>query len=121
MDILLIENDPMRRVAVGRHLALDGHRVTLSSSVKEAREIMRFVVDDVDGPEAVVIAAPLDSADCGRFHDDMSDRFPDVSWVLLREDLTLDWLQGWLAKTSRRMPSPAHNVVRFPVERVRCA
>ena len=42
MDILLIENDARRRIAAADRLAMAGHRVTLSSSVREAREILRL-------------------------------------------------------------------------------
>ncbi len=119
MDILLIENDARRRIAAADRLALAGHRVTLSSSVREAREILRFVEDDADAPEAVVIAEALEMADRTRFHEEMADRFPDACWIPFRPDLGLDWLQDWLVRTTGRTLAFAGNVVRFPVERVR--
>jgi len=119
MDILLIENDANRRIAAADRLAMAGHRVTLSSSVREAREILRFVEDDADAPEAVVIAAALEMADRTRFHEETADRFPDACWIPFRPDLGLDWLEDWLTRTTGYTPAFASNVIRFPAARVR--
>ena len=119
MDILLIENDGRRRIAAANRLAMAGHRVTLSSSVREAREILRFVEDDGDALAAVVIAEALEMADRTCFHEEMADRFPDACWIPFRPDLGLDWLEDWLARMTGCMPAFASNVIRFPVGRVR--
>ena len=119
MDILLIENDAGRRIAAANRLATAGHRVTLSSSVREAREVLRFVEGDADGPDAVVIAEVLEMADRTRFHEELADRFPDACWVPYRPDLGLEWLQDWLVRTTAPAAVLAGNVIRFPVERVR--
>ena len=119
MDILPIENDARRRIAAADRLAMAGHRVTLSSSMRETREILRFVEDDADAPEAVVIAEALEMADRTRFHEEMADRFPDACWIPFRPDLGLDWLQDWLDRTTGRTAALASNVIRFPVERGR--
>jgi DNA-binding NarL/FixJ family response regulator len=117
MDILLIENNPRRRVATARHLAMAGHRVTLSSSIREAREVMQFVEDEAEAPAAVVIAEALESRDRSGFHEEIADRFPDAHWIPLRADLSFAWLEDWLSKTARRRPAWRNNVVRFPLER----
>jgi hypothetical protein len=117
MDILLIENNARRRVAAARHLATAGHCVTLSSSIKEAREIMHFVEDEAGAPAAVVIAEVLESRDRSGFHEEIADRFPDAHWIPLRADLSFAWLEDWLSKTARRRPAWRNNVLRFPIER----
>lgn len=114
MDILLIESDARRRVSTARHLASARHRVTMSSSVEEAQEILRFVRSRDGGPDAVVIAEDLASADCGGFREDLAHRFPETSWVPLRPDLSLTWLETWMTKVATWKPSPISNVIPFP-------
>jgi hypothetical protein len=59
MDILLIEGVAERRIRVANHLTNAGHRVTLSSSVLEAEEILEFVPSQAAAPQAVVISETL--------------------------------------------------------------
>jgi hypothetical protein len=114
MDILVIESNARRRVTTAKHLARAGHRMTISSSVGEAREVLQFVQGSAGAPDAVVIAEGLASADRGRFREDLRDRFPDVCWIALPPELSLDWLEGWLTKSAARASRHASNVVPFP-------
>jgi hypothetical protein len=116
MDILLIEADAHRRVALAYHLATARHCVTICSSVAEAREVLCFLNSEDGAPNAVVIGERLISADGDRFREEMADRFPDAFWIPLRADLSLDWLDDWLTKrdTWRKERS---NVVRLPTRR----
>ena len=43
MDILVIEGVASRRVAIAQYLLRATHRVTISSSIEEAREILQFI------------------------------------------------------------------------------
>lgn len=104
MDILLIEADARRRVAVASHLARARHRVTICSSVAEAREVLSFLNSEDGAPNAVVIGEDLLSVDGDRFREEMADRFPDADWVPLRADLSLGWLEDWLTKRDRWRP-----------------
>ena len=55
MDILVIEGAAPRRVAVAQYLLRAMHRVTISSSIDEAREILQFITKKSEAPDAVVI------------------------------------------------------------------
>jgi DNA-binding NarL/FixJ family response regulator len=102
MDILLIENDDHRRVAVARHLRHDCHRVTIASSVGEAEEILRFVEHEAAAPKAVVIAESLLRGSGRQLREELAARFPGVNLIPLRADLELDWLSGWLENLAVR-------------------
>ena len=52
-DILVVVGNRDRRVAVARHLTGCGHRVTISSSIDEAQEILQFITHRAAAPEAV--------------------------------------------------------------------
>jgi len=117
MEILLIEAVAGRRVAIAKHLARAGHRVTLSDSVCEAREVLQFIDDETEAPQAVVIGESLTSADGDRFREELKDRFPAALWVPLRADLGLDWLGSWLKGPAARSQDGADNVIPFPIER----
>jgi DNA-binding NarL/FixJ family response regulator len=107
MDILLVEGDAARRVAIGRHLASCGHRVTISSTVDEAREILRFVRYKTEAPDAVIVAENLLRLGGAEFRAELGARFPATDWIPLPHDRDLDWLSDWLEKVSVRPSRPA--------------
>jgi hypothetical protein len=98
MDVLLIDSDPLRRVSVAQHLADARHRVTISSSIAETREILQFVEDRSDAPDIVVIEAALLATDTSDFRGETGARFPGTPWVPLRPDLSPRWLTDWMEK-----------------------
>ena len=102
MEVLLIESDARRRVTVARHLASNSHRVTIASSVDEAQEMLRFVTDDVATPKVVIIDEKLNRGEGSELRAELAVRFPDTSWIPLREDLELDWLARWLELLAKR-------------------
>jgi hypothetical protein len=98
LDILLIESDAHRRVAVARTLACRSNRVTISSSIEEADEILRFVTHRSAAPQAIVIAESL-LAKAMAFRERLDARFPGTRWVPLPSDPLpsdgdLDWLDA---------------------------
>lgn len=106
MEFLLVERDAARRVTVARHLCRSGHRVTLASSLAEARDLLGFVRTKAECPSAVLIAEGLLGRAGAAFRADLAARFPDLAWVPVRPDVDLDWLQGWLERTvARRIPA----------------
>lgn len=102
MDILVIEGAASRRVAVARYLLQATHRVTISSSIEEAREILQFITKKSEAPDAVVIGDRLASHDATNFREEIADRFPEATWVPLPSDRSLQWLDGWLKSTANR-------------------
>lgn len=102
MDILVIESAASRRVAVAQYLLKATHRVTISSSIEEAREILQFITKKTEAPDAVVIGEGLASRDDTSFHEEITDRFPGAVWVPLRSDLSLQWLVDWLQGAASR-------------------
>ncbi|MBI2716926.1 MAG: hypothetical protein HYX37_21135 [Rhizobiales bacterium] len=103
MDILVIEGTALRRVAVAQYLLRAAHRVTISSSIKEAREILQFITKKSEAPDAVVIGDSLVSRDATNFREEIADRFPEAAWVPLPSDRSLQWLGDWLQSTADRM------------------
>ena len=103
MDILLIEGVAQRRVAVAQYLQRAAHRVTIASSIEEAREILQFVTKKAEAPDAVVIGERLASRDATSFREEIADRFADAAWVPLPSDLSLQWLGDWLQGTAKRL------------------
>ena len=99
MDILVIEGAAPRRVAVAQYLLRAAHRVTISSSIEEAREILQFITKKSEAPDAVVIGDRLASRDDTSFREEIADRFPEAVWVPLPSDLSL---QGWSLAAGRR-------------------
>jgi CheY-like chemotaxis protein len=95
LDILLIESDAHRRVAVARALARRSNRVTISSSIEEADEILRFVTHRAAAPQAVVIGENL-LTKAMAFRERLDGRFPGTRWVPLPSDRDLGWLTDWL-------------------------
>lgn len=114
MDILLIEGDARRRVAVGSQLANCRHRVTISSSIDEAQEILRFIVRKSEAPDAVVIAENLLRLRGAEFREELASRFPSTSWIPLPYDRDVDWLVDWLDKVAARRSGAAGRQVLGP-------
>jgi len=108
LDILLIESDAHRRVAVARHLARRGIRVTISSSIGEADEILRFVTHRSAAPQAVVIGESL-LTKAMAFRERLDVRFPGTRWVPLPYDRDLGWLADWLDGPARPQPVRAQS------------
>ena len=102
MDILVIEGAASRRVAVAQCLLRATHRVTISSSIEEAREILQFITKTSEAPDAVVIGDNLISRDTTSFREEIADRFPEAAWVPLPSDRSLQWLGDWLRSTADR-------------------
>jgi DNA-binding NarL/FixJ family response regulator len=102
MDILVIEGAASRRVAVAQYLLRATHRVTISSSIEEAREILQFITKKSEAPDAVVVGDSLVSRDATNFHEEIADRFPEAIWVPLPSDRSLQWLGDWLQRTADR-------------------
>ena len=101
-DILVIESNRYRRVEVARHLTGCGHRVTISSSIDEAQEILQFVTHQVEAPQTVVIGEGLlENGGCA-FRESLDARFPGMCWIALPRDRDLGWLADWLDKPAVR-------------------
>ncbi len=107
MNILLVEGDARRRVAIGRHLTHCGHRVTISNTIGEAREIVRFVRYKIEAPHAVIVAENLLRRGGAEFRAELGARFPATNWIPLPHDRDLEWLSEWLEKVSVRPSRPA--------------
>jgi DNA-binding NtrC family response regulator len=125
MDILVIEGAAPRRVAVAQYLLRATHRVTISSSIEEAREILQFITKKTEAPDAVVVGERLASRDATGFREEIADRFPEAVWVPLPSDLSLQWLCNWLhravsrkAARGRRSVSRGSSVLVVETDRV---
>src|SRR4051794_28079091 len=81
MNILLIEGDARRRVAIGKHLASCGHRVTISNTIAEAQEILHFIKVKAEAPNAVIVAENLLRRDGAEFRAEIGARFPATNWI----------------------------------------
>ena len=113
MDILVIESAAQRRVAVAQYLLRATHRVTIASSIEEAREILQFVTKKTEAPDAVVIGEGLASRDNTSFREEIGDRFPEAVWVPMPSHLSLPWLGDWLhGAESRMVPQDRRSVAR---------
>jgi hypothetical protein len=117
MDILLVEGSARRRVAIGQHLASCGHRVTISSTIGEAQELLHFVKYKVEAPNAVIVAENLLRDGGTEFRAELGARFPATNWIPLPHDRDLDWLADWLEKVSVRPSRPAapHRISKLDV------
>ena len=98
MDILLVEGDARRRVAIGQHLTHCGHRVTISNTIGEAQEILHFIKYKVEAPNAVIVAENLLRRGGAEFRAEVGTRFPAANWIPLPHDRDLEWLADWLEK-----------------------
>jgi DNA-binding NtrC family response regulator len=126
MDILVIEGVARRRVAVAQYLARARHRVTIASSIEEAREILQFITKKTEAPDAVVIGEALATRDDASFREEIADRFPEAVWVPLPSHLSLTWLGDWLQRaesrrTARRRRPVEHGSSVLVVETDRAA
>jgi len=115
MDVLLIEDDAARRVSVADHLAKCHHRVTISSSIREAREILQFAAAESEGPEAVIVSEGLLPRGGQAFREELAEGFPAASWVPLPHDRSMVWLSDWLEKVAGR---PSRRVSKAPTPRL---
>ena len=106
MDVLLIESAALRRVSVAQYLSRSAHRVTISSSIDEARELLQFIRRNSEAPDAVAVAEDLLSSDGTSFRDEIADRFPHAAWIPLPASLSLGWLVDWLHKAATRAARP---------------
>ena len=102
MDILVIESVAQRRVAIAQYLLRATHRVTIASSIEEAREILQFITKKTEAPDAVVISEVLVARDATSFREEIADRFPEAAWVPLPSDRSLQWLGDWLQAMANR-------------------
>jgi DNA-binding NarL/FixJ family response regulator len=114
MDVLLIESDALHRVSVAHHLSRSGHRVTISSAIEEAREILQFIRRSSEAPDVVAIAEGLLSSDSTCFRNEIADRFPHAAWIPLPANLSLRWLVDSLHKeATRTAPQNSRSISRF--------
>jgi len=113
VEILLIERDSSRRVAVAKHMCRSGHRVTLTSSLTEARELFTFIDSETKCPSAVLIAEGLLSRRTAAFRVELAARFPDLAWVPVRADVDLDWLRTWLERTTAHQTRATRRSLRI--------
>jgi hypothetical protein len=109
MDILLVEGDARRRVAIGQHLTHCGHRVTISNTIGEAREIVHFIKYKVEAPNAVIVAENLLRRGGAEFRAELGARFPAANCRTTA--ISNGWPTGWRRSRSVR---------RGPPSRARC-
>jgi DNA-binding NtrC family response regulator len=112
MDVLVIHDDARCRVGLAKALQESAHRVTLSSSVEEAQELLQFAMSSIEMPSVVLIAESLLNDHSSQFRQDLADRLDDLMWVPLRRDLEFRWLSRWLT----RMEHGAHERARAGIE-----
>jgi DNA-binding NarL/FixJ family response regulator len=97
MDILLIEDNDHRRVALLKGLLSRGHRVTPCSSAEEAEEMLRFLSPREAPADAVVIARELMAEGGVELRHELDDRFIGIRWIALPADRDVAWLARELA------------------------
>jgi DNA-binding NarL/FixJ family response regulator len=97
MDILLIEDNDHRRVALLKDLLGRGHRVTPCSSVDEAHEILQFILPHETPAEVVVIARELMAEGGGDLQREINERFIGVRWISLPANRSGAWLAREIA------------------------
>jgi CheY-like chemotaxis protein len=112
-DILVVVGNRDRRVEVARHLTGRGHRVTISSSIDEAREILQFITHRAAAPRAVVIGEDLLERGSCAFRESLDARFPGICWIPLPGDRDLGWLADWLDKPTIRPAARRPSRVRI--------
>jgi CheY-like chemotaxis protein len=96
MNILLVEDNDHRRVTILKHLLSCGHRVTPSSSVEEAEEILQFVEYPETPADVVVIAKHLMTDGGADFRAALDERFDDIRWIMFPWGRDLAWLSDRL-------------------------
>jgi DNA-binding NarL/FixJ family response regulator len=92
MDILLIEDNDRRRVALLKGLSTRGHRVTPCSSAEEAEEMLRFLSPREAPADAVVIARELMAEGGVELQHELNERFIGIRWIALPADRNVTWL-----------------------------
>jgi DNA-binding NarL/FixJ family response regulator len=97
MDILLIEDNDHRRVALLKGLVSRGHRVTPCSSAEEAEEMLRFLSPREAPADAVVIARELMAEGGIELQHKLEERFIGIRWIALPADRNVTWLARELA------------------------
>lgn len=102
MNVMVIAGDASQRVAVAGYLSGRRHRVTLSSSIPEARQILGFIAARTEAPDAVVIDTEFLDNGGEELHDHVARHFPATLWVPLPPDLSVEWLGEWLAGLAAR-------------------
>lgn len=82
-DILLIEGDDQRRVAMVRALLRKAFRVTVCSSLDEADEVLRYVDCREAAPDTVLFGSGLTGRAVTRFERMLAGRFGDTKVIRL--------------------------------------
>ncbi|MBS0220289.1 MAG: hypothetical protein JSR91_06065 [Proteobacteria bacterium] len=82
-DILLIEGDDLRRVAMVRALLRKAFRVTVCSSLDEADEVLRYVDCREAAPDTVLLGSGLLGGAVARFEKMLAGRFGDTRVIHL--------------------------------------
>src|SRR5258708_37613913 len=123
MDILLIEDNDYRRVTILKYLLRCGHRVTPSSSVSEAEEILQFVAPGESPGDVVIVAQELvDEGGAGLQHA-LSMHVPEIRWIPLPANRGVAWLADRLAhpadddRTDGETDSPLNLLLIQPDDR----
>jgi DNA-binding NarL/FixJ family response regulator len=98
MDILLIEDNDHRRTTLLKDLLGRGHRVTPSSSIDEAREILQFVSSDETPADVVVVGHELMTEDGFEFRQELHRKFASTRCVVLPADRSAAWLADRLGQ-----------------------
>ena len=85
LEILLVESNSYRRVAVARYLSSRNHRVTLASSIDEAQELLDLAGSKAAAHRVVIVSELLLLRSVGQeLREEVAVRFPDVAWIPLR-------------------------------------
>ena len=92
MDILLVEDNDHRRITLLKGLLDRGHRVTPSSSIDEADEILQFLSPGEPPPDAVVIARDLMTEGGFEFCQSLNRRFAGTRCMVLPVERGCPWL-----------------------------
>jgi CheY-like chemotaxis protein len=92
MDILLVEDNDHRRITLLKGLLDRGHRVTPSSSIDEATEILQFLSPGDAPPDVVVIARDLMTEGGFEFCRDLDRRFASARCMVLPAGRGAAWL-----------------------------
>ncbi|HZP98297.1 MAG TPA: hypothetical protein VFB13_02085 [Reyranella sp.] len=106
MDVLIIHDEALSRVRLVKALQAASHRVTLSSSVEEASEMLQFARTKAEAPSVILIAEKLLGAASARLRQDLARRFDELLWIPLRHDLEAAWIARYLAGLELEAPAP---------------
>jgi len=92
MDILLIEDNDHRRVTLLKDLLGRGHRVTPSSSIDEAEEILQFLSPHEAPADVVIVARALMAEGGAELQQELNERFIGIRWIAMPADRGAAWL-----------------------------